>query len=83
MTTESRYHPEMMCTVLHLGYDFTNRLGEVHVGKLQSTDMTGCTAFFERIDAEVKGIRVVASGRPDFIYLKRDDKWQGQELPPR
>ena len=70
------FHPEFLCSVSGITYDFYSHTGKLHMDRNASCDMRGCIKFFERIDPEVARINTYADNKPDTMYFKRSGKWE-------
>lgn len=62
------HHPEMMCDVTAIAYDFKSRTGRVDMAVGNCVDMRGCIDVFERIDPKIKTIETFAGDQPDTSY---------------
>ena len=69
------YHPEMMCEVTRISYDFDTRIGRVDMAESTCVDMSGCLGFFERIDPNVELIETFAGLKSDTIYKRGANGW--------
>lgn len=63
-------HPKLKAEVNKMSYDFTRRVGFIHMAPYSCTDMTGATAIFEAIDPRVLMIVTFAGEKLDTTYVK-------------
>ena len=73
---EGFYHPGMQTSVISVTYEWGCGIGVLYQSAGCCTDMSGCIAFFERIDPNVQTIVTVAGLLFDAVYVKRDGEWQ-------
>ena len=71
----SPFHNELQCYVRSVSYDFNEKRGVAYLDEGSCTDMSGCIAFFERIDPEVLNIMTVADKKDDTLYTRRNGEW--------
>lgn len=79
-TPKPVYHSELQCSVLGISYDFSTRQGVLSMAETNACDMTGCIAFFKRIDPKVESIRTVAGDNEDTSYRLIGKEWRAR--PP-
>jgi hypothetical protein len=77
---KSVQHPEFQCSVFGLSYDFATKHGVLNMDENNACDMSGCIAFFQRIDPNVKAIQTVAGGCDDTSYRLVGKEWKA--IPP-
>nr|WP_157808485.1 hypothetical protein [Brucella intermedia] len=75
MSDEPYYHDGMQCYVNCIHYDFHTKTGTVFMEEDACTDMSGCIAFFERIDPYVMTVRTLAGEEEDTIYQRCPGHW--------
>lgn len=68
-------HIELQCAVYDITYNFPTRTGVLLMEDGNCCDMSGCIAFFQRIDPEVTSIFTKAGNEPDTTYVKTADGW--------
>jgi hypothetical protein len=75
--SETPFHRDLQCFVAEIRYDFILKYGTVVIDDHGCTDMSGCIAFFERIDPAVRFIQTHSGGRPDTAYKRNAvDQWE-------
>lgn len=72
----NEYNSQLQCQPLSMAYDFGERLGMLVIAEGECTDMTGCIAFFERIDPNVRQIQTVAGDEFDTVYTRTPGGWE-------
>jgi hypothetical protein len=70
------FNAELQCTPIRLGYDFTRRVGTIHIMRNDRCAMAGCTALFERIDRQVERITVFSGAVRLLDYVRVGGEWR-------
>ena len=70
------FNAELQCSPIRLGYDFTRRVGTIHIMRNDRCDMVGCTALFERIDPHVERITVFSGAARLLDYVRVGGEWR-------
>jgi hypothetical protein len=65
----------MQCSLEAMVYDFVCHAGVAHFPDGKCCDMSGCIAFFEKIDPKVVTIQTYSGAKPDVLYRKRAEGW--------
>jgi len=77
---EPEFNEELQCNPIRLGYDFTRRVGTIHVMRNDRCDMAGCTALFERIDPHVERITVFTGAARLLDYVRvAGGEWRAEQ----
>lgn len=63
-------HRELKCEPLRVAYDFRTRHGVLHMAEGDCCDMTGCIAFFTRMDQDAMMITTFSGDTRDTIYRR-------------
>ncbi|MGH8432866.1 MAG: hypothetical protein ACREUF_20960 [Solimonas sp.] len=71
---------DFQCSVKSMGYDFETRVGTLNMAEHECCDMSGCIAFFTRIDPDVVRINTFSGSKPDTAYLRSGGQWQAMAL---
>lgn len=69
------YSPLLMCTVLHMEYDFSGKNGNLLFADGECCDMNGAIKFFEAIDKDVRTINTRSRGKNLVSYLHETGEW--------
>jgi hypothetical protein len=70
------FHPDLVCSVSDLAYDFTTCTGKLKMPDNACCDMSACIELFTRIDRNVKRIDTFAGDKADTAYIrKRGNMW--------
>ncbi|WP_247997509.1 hypothetical protein [Brucella tritici] len=75
MADSPYYHEGMQCYVNSIHYDFHTKTGTVFMAEDSCTDMSGCIAFFERIDPQALLVRTLAGEEDDTVYRRGPRRW--------
>ena len=70
------YKSELQCSVLGVTYDFLTKRGVLIMEEGNACDMSGCIAFFQRIDPGVKAIQTMAGDVYDTSYRLVGEEWE-------
>ncbi len=70
------YHAGLQCSVRSASYDFRARCGRLDMEDGDCCDMTGCIAFFEDIDPDVRKIETFFGAYRDTAYVLRSKGWE-------
>jgi hypothetical protein len=74
---ESEYYiEELKAAVKSISYDFDTKIGNLYMPDMCCTDMSGCIAFFQRIDPRVESIYTFSNGVRDTSYHLRGGEWR-------
>jgi hypothetical protein len=66
---------DFQCYAKSVGYDFEKKRGTLNMAEHECCDMSGCIAFFTKIDPDVKRIDTFSGAVPDTIYKRFGRKW--------
>ena len=68
-------HSKLMCNAKTIQYDFDKKTGTLIMLDGDCCDMSGCIAFFEMIDPDVRPIATISGTAPDTSYVRTGSGW--------
>jgi hypothetical protein len=72
------HHPELMCAIVSIEYNFHQRELLVYMNGSSCTYMSGVIEYAKRLDRYVKQIQTFCDGKPDTCYVLVNRTWKAQ-----